>query len=406
MRIGYIFSRYLHLSETFILREMWEMEQSGLEIRIYPLLRKKGKQHPRIAQLHAPVYWAPWVPLTSHFYWWRRRPVAYLRTLAEVLWCNRSDANLWLGAVAFWGKAVAIAAQMQCAGVDRVHAHYATHPALVAYIVHRLTGLPYSFTVHAHDIYCHRAMLPQKLRAAQFVIAISQFNRRLLENAVPPPRPPIHVVHCGIERKLYAAIAAKRSIMPAEPLRILSVGTLTASKGHRYLVDACAALLQRGVPFHCQIAGGGEEQNRLYRQIDHCGLGAEVELSGGASEAEVLQALAWANVFALPSIRMPNGKMEGLPVAVMEAMAAGLPVVTTRLSGIPELVVDGQTGLLVPASDAAALAHALERMCDAALRRRLGTAASASVGADFELSSNAARLATLWATEAAREVAA
>lgn len=406
MKVGYIFSRYLHLSETFILREMWELERQGHEIEIYPLLRKGGKRHPRVAQLRAPVRWTPWIPLASHAYWLRRRPRAYLHTLAEVLWRNRRDGNLWRGAVAFWGKAVGIAEAMQKEGIEQVHAHYATHPALVAYIVHRLTGLPYSFTVHAHDIFCHRAMLPEKMRAAEFVIAISGYNRTLLEQAVAPPRPPIHVVHCGIEWRAYAALGEARPAAEAGGLRVLSVGTLEASKGHRYLVEACAQLRQQEIPFQCRIAGGGKEYTRLRRQIQALGLAPQVELSGAATEEDVMRALSWANVFVLPSVRLRNGKMEGIPVALMEAMAAALPVVASRLSGIPELVVHGRTGFLVGERDVAALAGALAYLQDARLRKRMGAAASRRVRAGFELSANVAHLAGLWAAAHAREVAA
>ncbi|MGH9466416.1 MAG: glycosyltransferase family 4 protein [Terriglobales bacterium] len=418
MTVAYIFSRYPLLSETFILREMWQLERQGHRLLICPLRRVPGRHHVRVEQMRAPVFWAPWFPWRAHAYWLRRRPRVYLATLAETLWRNRGDARLWLGALVYWGKAVAIARHVQAQGVTHVHAHYITHPALTAYVVRRLTGIPYTCTVHAHDIFCHRAMLPEKLRAAQAVVAISEFNRAWLERAVGLPRSPIPVVHCGIEWANYASLASERGSLRSAPrdagppgtraLRLLTVGSLQAYKGHRYLIDACARLRTSGVVFVCRIVGGGRLYPRLQRQILRLQLGACVNLDGAAVESEVMAALAWADVFVLPSICMPNGKTEGVPVALMEAMASGLPVVASRLSGIPELVVHNRNGLLVPAGDAAALAAAIARLQDPDLRRRLGENGSADVHAGFDLATNAARLAQVWAEVApiSAEVAA
>ncbi|MGH3182629.1 MAG: glycosyltransferase, partial [Streptosporangiaceae bacterium] len=364
--MGYVLSRYPLLSETFILREMLELERQGQALRIYALRRTRGPRHPRVAALHAPVWWAPWLGrwrgLRIHGRWLWRRPKPYLRTLAAVLWYNLGDANLWAGAIAYWGKAVAIAERLERDGVEHLHAHYATHPALVAYVAHRLTGIPYSFTVHAHDLFCHRAMLPEKLRRARAAVCISRFNQLRLEVIAPRPRPPIAVIHCGVEVNTYARLAA-----PAEPsaptpsaLRVLAVGSLQPYKGHRYLIAACAELRRCGLPVECRIVGGGELESRLRRHIARHRLQGIVRLAGPATETEVVAALAWADAFALPSVVVPRtGKMEGIPVALMEAMAAGLAVVASRISGIPELVTDGVDGILVPPADAPALAAAL-----------------------------------------------
>ena len=404
MTLGYVLSRYPLLSETFILREMWELERQGQKLRVYPLRRVRGKRHARVAALRAPVWWAPWLgPLGCHLRWLRRRPGRYLGTLAAVLWHNRGDAKLWAGAVAYWGKAVAIAERLQRDRVDQIHAHYATHPALVAYVAHRLTGIPYSFTVHAHDLYCHRAMLGQKSRRARVVVCISRFNRDLLQAVAPPPRAAVAVVHCGVECAAYGALAAARRTEAADggPLRLLAVGSLQPYKGHRHLLAACAELRRHGVALECRIVGGGELRPALERQIAGLGLAPQVRLDGPATEEEVQAALAWAQVFVLPSVVVARtGKMEGIPVALMEAMAAGLPVVASRLSGIPELVGGEAEGLLVPPADAAALAQALLRLRDPELRRRLGQAARRRVEAEFDLSANVARLARLWAAPA------
>ncbi|MGH9479241.1 MAG: glycosyltransferase [Terriglobales bacterium] len=404
MSLGYVLSRYPLLSETFILREMWALERQGERLRVYPLRRVRGPRHERVATIAAPVWWAPWLALASHLYWLRRQPARYLSTLAAVLWRNRSDANLLAGALAYWGKAVAIARQMERDGVRHVHAHYATHPALVAYIVHRLLGVPFSFTAHAHDIYCHRAMLAEKLRRARAVAAISEHNRELLAEAAPPgereaARAKLHLVHCGIEVERYRELAERRWQAPGPapgPLRVLAVGSLQPYKGHTYLIAACGRLRAAGDGFACRIVGAGELRRALERQRDRLGLGEAVEFTGPATEGEVMAALAWAQVLAMPSIVERSGKMEGIPVALMEAMAAGVAVVASRLPGITELIESGRDGLLVPAGSAEALAEALGVLRDVAWRERLGRSALLRVEAGFELQSNVRRLRQLW----------
>jgi colanic acid/amylovoran biosynthesis glycosyltransferase len=406
MILGYVLSRYPLLSETFILRELWELERQGHAVHVYPLRRVRGLHHARAEALRAPVWRAGWWTPGAQAFWLRRRPRAYAAALAEALTQNLGDANLWLGVVAYWQKATAIAQRMQRDGVEQIHAHYATHPALAALIAHRLTGIPFSFTVHAHDIFMHRVMLRRKVAAARHVVAISEYNRKRVLEATGDTGTPISVIRCGVECGALAARAAARPTPAGGELRLLAVGSLQEYKGHRILVEACARLRAAGVLFHLRIIGGGPLAQPLRRQIAALQLEAAVALTGAATEDDVAAALAQAEVFALPSIVAASGKMEGIPVALMEAMAAGLAVVASRLSGIPELVRDGENGLLTPPGDAAALARALARLTDPGLRRALGEAAQRTVRAEFDLAANVASLARLWTAAPAREVAA
>lgn len=402
MVLGYVFSRYPVLSETFILREMLEMERLGHRLVICPLRQQFAPvRHARVHQLRAAIWFPAFVQLLAvNLQRLARQPARYLSTLLLALWYNRADRNQLAGVVIYWPRAVAFAEHCEGSQVEHVHAHYATHPALVAWVVHRLTRIPYSFTAHAHDIYCHNAMLRVKSESAGFVAAISAFNAAWLHARCRRPVA-IEVIRCGVECDRYAAIAARRQ-SHAGPLRVLSVGSLQPYKGHAHLIAACAELPQ----LECRILGGGPLRSRLERQIRMLGLQDRVTLGGPATEDGVAEALAWADVFALASVRVATGQMEGIPVALMEAMASGLPVVATRLSGIPELVEPGYSGWLVPPADAAALARALERLgVDPGLRQRMGARGRQAVAEKFNLATNAALLSSFFTLPPGRSYA-
>lgn len=408
MRLGYILSRYPLLSETFILREMQELERRGHNLAIFPLLAvTKGMRHDGVAELRARVWQESWLPLASLAYWAVRAPITLLGTLVAAAWSNRSDRRLLAGVLAYWPKALVIARRMRNEGIGQVHAHYATHPAYVAWVVKKLTGIPYSFTVHAHDLYCHRAMLGTKVMHARGVITISDYNRRLLGELMPQAAAatPITVVRCGVRVANYERLASGRPESPR--LRVLSVGSLQPYKGQAHLIAACARLCRQGVELECRIVGGGELRRSLERQIEGERLERRVRLVGPQTEQQIQAWLKWGEVFVLPSIvDARTGQTEGIPVALMEAMAAGMAVVASKLSGIPELVQSGE-GLLVAPCKPEEIAAALLRLRDPELRRQLGVAAQKRVRREYDLPTNVAALAAAlgWSV-AQREAAA
>ncbi len=399
-RVAYVMSRFPHLPETFILREMVALESRGWQILLYPLIFQRQEvihpeARPWIARAWRAGFFSPKV-LGSNLRLLLRSPRRYLETLGQVLWENRTSPKFLLRAIILWPKSVALAQEMVSREVPHIHAHYATHPALAAWIVHRLTGIPYSITVHAHDIFVCHAMLETKLRHAALIVAISEFNRRylgaLFGNWIAAKT---HVVHCGIDPARYAGEI--RQWHNGERFEIIHTGSLQPYKGQRYLVEACALLRERGIPFRCRLIGGGELEADLRERIRALGLEEQVHLLGAKTQNEVAALLAESHCYVQPSVVTPSGKMEGIPVSLMEALASGLPVVATDISGIPELVRPEETGWLVPEKDPAALADALEwvyRHPAEAVRR--AEAGRALVWREFSLQKNVEYLTTLF----------
>jgi colanic acid/amylovoran biosynthesis glycosyltransferase len=270
-----------------------------------------------------------------------------------------------------------------------VHAHYATYPALAAWVCHRFTGVPYSFTAHAHDLYVDSSMLARKVADAAEVVTISGYNRDLLEAL--GTRTPITIVPCGIDVASYPF--RTRPIPTSGPVRALCVASLQEYKGHRVLLDALAARPELA-ELELDLIGDGVLREELRDRARELDIADRVHFLGPRTESEVRDALARADVFVLPSIVAADGQTEGLPVALMEALACGVPAVSTTLSGIPEIIRPGVTGLLAAPGDPQALADALvSTLADpdaAAVRSRAGREL---VEREFDATSTVASLA-------------
>jgi len=394
-RIGYLMSWYPVVTETFILHEMLELRRAGVDLEIFPLFgAATDVHHPGAESLAGRVHYHRALSaelVGAQLHWLVRRPGTYLAVWARALAGNALSPSFLAKALVVVPRAAVVARRMEERGVRHVHAHWATHPALAAYVVHRLTGIGYSFTAHAHDLYLDRAMLQEKIAAAKFVVTISRFNRALIRRLYGPAAAARTVViPCGVDPRLFERRAPRRS---EGIFRIACVAALRDYKGHRWLVEACALLRDRRVPFRCVLVGDGPERAAIERQVAALALGNLVTLLGSQPQDRVREILQAADAVVLPSVVTPDGMMDGIPVALMEAMAAGVPVVSTRVSGIPELIRDGRTGLLAPQKDAAALADALERLRrDPELASRLGAAGQAHVLRRFNLLESAARL--------------
>jgi glycosyltransferase involved in cell wall biosynthesis len=325
-----------------------------------------------------------------------RRPICLTSLAAEVVGKNITCPDFLLRAMTLFPKAVHVARMMQQEGVEHIHAHYATHPALFAYLIHRLTGISYSVTVHAHDIFVNQTMLATKLRHAAFVVAISRFNRDYLMQTVGPwVEDKTHVIHCGINPDNYTPRQAEPR--KTEPFEIVSVGSLQPYKGFACLIQACALLRDRGIQTRCRIVGEGDLRPVLQNLIDNADLGEHVRLLGARTQQQISDMLPSADCYVQPSIVTRSGKMEGIPVAIMEALACAKPVVASNLSGIPELVQDGSTGYLTPPGDAVSLCNCLAKVhAEPGKAEAIGRCGRELVHREFLLDSNVDRLAGLF----------
>ena len=362
-RIAYVVSRFPLLSETFILREIEALADRGWEITLIPLLREESRvRHPESARWER-IAW--FTPLLSPTIVWSNlraavtRPRVYLGLWRDVLLGTWRCSNYFTGALGVFPKSVHLAERIRRSGVRHVHAHYLSHPTVAAMVMAELAGVGYSVTAHAHDIYVHQDMLREKVRRARFVATISEFNARLLAKEVGEETAKrVRVVRCGVHPDMFSPSAPP----PPSPFRIVAVASLQPYKGLTYLIQACALLRERGLNFECRIVGDGELRAKLTAEIARRGLQHCVQLVGPLPQQAVAREIARAHVLSIPSIVTENGKMEGIPIVAMEALASCRPVVATRISGIPELVQHDNTGILVEPEDPVGLASALHRL--------------------------------------------
>ena len=395
-RVAYIMSRFPKLTETFILYEMLAVERQGVDVEVFPLARERTKFiHPEAAALVARAHFRPLVSLKilwAHLYFLSRNPSAYFGALGTLLWANLGSLRYFGGAVLYFPKIVRFAYEVSALGVDHVHAHFASHPAAAAFVIHRLTGIPYSFTAHGSDLHRDRHMLREKVAEAAFVATISDYNRQLiLEHCGSKYAEQVCIVHCGVDPDFFTA--SPSAVASRGTPRVLCIGTLHEVKGQTYLIEAARLLADRGMLVECQFIGDGPDLAALTAQAEKASLPCRAIFHGRKTRDEVKQLLGEADIVVAPSVPTSDGRREGIPVVLIEAMAAGVPVVASRLSGIPELVEHEHTGLLAPPRDAQALANEISRLVEnMPLRRRLAAAGRDRVMRQFNLEQSASTL--------------
>lgn len=399
LKVAYMMSRFPKITETFVLFEMLAVEEQGVQIELYPLLREKTEvMHPEAVAYVERANFQPFISreiLGAHGRFLRRKPLTYLQTLGRLLWANFGSKDLFVGALGIFPKVVYFAEKMEKEGIEHIHAHFATHPAAAAWIIHRLVDIPYTFMGHGSDLNRYTHMLREKVIESKYTFPISQlFREMIVKQCGEQYRHKVQVVHCGVDMDVFEYRTTPTSHEIGEgPFKIFCVGTLHEVKGQTYLIQACNLLQERGVDFECHFVADGPDWEMLQQQVNDLGLTERVRFHGRVTREEVVELLSDADMLATPSVPASDGKREGIPVVIMEAMARGVPVVASRLSGIPEIVRDEETGLLADPRDYRKLADQIERLYDdVELRKRLNKAGREMVINEFDLNRNVARL--------------
>jgi glycosyltransferase involved in cell wall biosynthesis len=397
MRLGYLYSRYPVISQTFCDAEMLALERLGIELEIgsiYPPLTSLRHEH--ISRLRAPIHYAP--PQKILRIWEKEAKTG--RTAGK--WprhlVDRHERKYGPGVKAEQRarNALYFADFFTRNRVDRFHVHFANRAAHTALFVKEISGIPFSVTAHGQDFMKDLGnddLLREICAGAEFVAAETDYSRELLCQRCPDSAAKFYRIYNGIDLEPFPdPLPPKENTAP----RIISVGRLVAFKGFEHLIDACAELARRSLDFTCEIIGDGPLRDDLQAKIDMLNLSPQVSLLGSLSQGAVLEKLRSADIFALASVTDPQGASDVFPTVIIEAMTAARPVVSTRLAGIPESVLHGETGLLVSPGDTTELAQALEQlMRDPGQRSRLGRAGRARVEQHFRIEHTVAPLVEL-----------
>jgi glycosyltransferase involved in cell wall biosynthesis len=383
---------YPRFSETFILSELLELEREGVELRVYSLKRPNdGIAHADVAHLRAPVTYLPESLLGLL---WAQRGTLRQHALRLLALLARAARKGRISSLKHVLQASAIVPRLHSGGIEHIHAHFASGTTSVALHASRLTGIPYSFTAHAKDIFLDSVRpndLERKLAPARFAVTVSDYNVHHLQqfaNGTPVVR-----VYNGLNLERFVP---RRSARDGRPL-VLAVGRLIEKKGFDDLVRAAAILAAAGVDFRCEIVGKGPLGHDLRALATELGVTDRVALVGPLPRERLIDLYPRAAVLAAPCVVGGDGNRDGLPTVLIEAMATGVPVVATPVTGIPELVEDGVTGLLVPERDPGALAAAIQRLLvDKRLAQQLATAARRRIEESFDLRRTVAQLRRLF----------
>ena len=394
-RIAYLFSRYPVVSQTFCDSEMLALESLGFQLEIGSLFRPHNSfRHERLDRLRAEVHHLPDADIVDALV---TNP-EFKQTLGPVIEKHKKAYGERFKPASLARNAWYFAALFRRLGVQHVHVHFANRATHTALFLRKL-GFTFSFTAHAQDFMCDLGspeLLAEMAREAEFVVAVSEFSRRLLLDLCPDSAGKILRIYNGIEVSDFSVVPVAQR--PA--LRVVSIGRLIEFKGFRYLIDAAHLLQQRGVPVDMRIIGDGPLRAELAAQIASLGVENSVKLLGVCSQEQVKRELSECDLFALASIVDKGGASDILPTVITEAMASGLPVVSTTVTGIPEMVVPGETGLLVAPENAEALADAIQQLAtDPAQRERMGKAGRARAEAMFSLPGTAGMLGDLFVSK-------
>jgi colanic acid/amylovoran biosynthesis glycosyltransferase len=391
IKVGYVVKRYPRYSETFIVNEILAHEAAGLEIEIFSL-RPPNDTHFQdiIAQVKSPVNYLPSEGLKASEFW------AVIKDAGCVL------PRVWNALEKAGGdnihdvyQAILLAREVYLKGISHLHAHFATVATTVTRLAAYFASVPYTFTAHAKDIFqegVQRDDLIQKLNDAAAVVTVSDYNLKYLQENYDFSAKRVRRIYNGLDLELF-----RYKTPYTRPPRIVSVGRIVEKKGFSDLIKACAILDHRACNYSCQIIGTGPLENELRNQIEKLGLQRKVEILGSRPQKEVIRHVQNAAVFAAPCVIGEDGNRDGLPTVLTESMALGTPSVSTDVTGIPEIIEDEKTGLMVPQHDPPALATAIEKLLvNSDLREQIAARARQLIEKEFDIYRNTSSLRTIF----------
>src|SRR5512140_1634058 len=364
---AYLFERFPSFGQTFCYREVAELDRQDVTPPIFSIRNPKDE---------LPQDWDTRIVERVHYLPEEKELLEDVRRAGK----KRKLSTDIVDVLNEWGRrtdflrlyqAVYVGLRLQKMGIVHVHAHFAGMAARTAFWINRFFSITFSFTVHANDIFAPREFeigLDKLVDTARAIVTETDYAARFLRERFSHRADRVHRIYNGLDLAEFG-----RADFSSTPPLIIAVGRLIPKKGFADLIRACALLAERGKSFRCEIIGEGPLENELRRQIDEFCLQNNVELPGAKPQPQLRRRLAAANVFVLPSVIDADGGMDNLPTVIMEAMATGLPVVSTNISGIPERIIENETGFLVQPSEVAAMADAIEKLItDPSLAQRLG----------------------------------
>jgi glycosyltransferase involved in cell wall biosynthesis len=395
MKIAYLTGEYPRATDTFILREVQALRKQGLDIvtcsvRTTPAAHHVGPEQKAEAAATFNVLAVAKNPVKLVLCHLRAmlQPKRYMCALRLALRTSPPGVRNHLFQFFYFLEAAVLADHLHQEGVDHLHNHIASSSCTLAMITSEMSGIPYSFTMHGPDIFFEPVhwRIDAKIATATFVACISYFCRsQAMIFSASQHWKKLHIIHCGVDPEGYGP-----GPRPERPT-LLFVGRLAAVKGVPVLFEALTSIIKDHPTVLLRLIGDGPERQRLAAQAAAMNLTDHIEFCGYRSQSEVAEALSMTDVFVLPSFA------EGVPVVLMEAMASGVPVVTSRIAGVPELVEDGVSGILVPPGTAPQLVYALNTLLkEAALREEMGRAGREKVKHEFNTENESKKLKQLF----------
>lgn len=374
MKIAYVVSMFPRLSETFILNELLDHEKAGVDVSIFSIKKcNESVVHDKAVNFVDKTTYIDgdfWIVIWFlHLFLLASKPFTYLSLLYKLLVFKNTDINVKIKSLIIFFYSPYFYRSVRRENITYLHAHFATYPALLAWIISKFSGIPFSVTAHAYDIYLNQDILKIISDDVMNIVTISDFNKKFILEKLgwksSEQADKIQIIHCGIDLAVYGFNATRRKPSGANgKFRILSVGRLSGIKGFSYLLDALSLLKQDGYDFSCEIIGNGPFKDKLATQLESLKLGGCVTFLGAKKSEEVLVSMSEADLFVLACAVCKNEGQDGIPVAFMEAMALGVPVIGTRISGIPELIVHGKTGLCAETENPVSLKNNIATLID------------------------------------------